>query len=153
MKKNVTFLTIAAFAAGTLFIACDNNKQNERQLENAAENVQEAQQDLNEAKDEYAEEWNEFRTGSDTRFQENDREITTMKERLNTDKKFKEKNEKTVIELETKNNEYRKRRDDFERENATTKDRTKWENFKAEFNHDMDELGAAIKGLGHNDHK
>lgn len=144
---------MAALVASTLFIGCDNNKQNERQLENAAEDVQEAQQDLNEAKDEYAKEWEEFRTESDNRFKEYDNDLVTYKERMKTDKKFKEQNEKTILELETRNNEYRVKRDNFEKDNATAKDRTKWEEFKREFNHDMDELGASIKGLGQNNSK
>ena len=50
--------------------------------------------------------------------------------------------EKKIDELEQKNSELKKRLDDYKADG-----KEKWEKFKAEFSHDMDELGKAFKDL------
>lgn len=49
--------------------------------------------------------------------------------------------EKRIETLEQQNKDFRKKIEDYE------KSQTDWEIFKREFNHDMDELGKALKDL------
>ena len=58
-------------------------------------------------------------------------------------KEVKEKYDKKVSALEQKNNDLKKK---IEASNNTQS--SKWSSFKREFNHDMDELGHAIKDIG-----
>ena len=60
-----------------------------------------------------------------------------------TDKrKIKVRDQKIIDDLEQKNINMRKKIEEYQ---ETGKD--KWEAFKVEFNHDMDELGTALKNL------
>ncbi len=49
---------------------------------------------------------------------------------------------KTLLELETKNKELKKKLADYKDDGQD-----KWNGFKTEFNHDMNELGKAVKNI------
>ena len=58
-------------------------------------------------------------------------------------KEMREAHEKAVKELEEKNESMKTKMKDYKEEG-----KDKWESFKREFNHDMDELGRALKDFG-----
>ena len=109
----------------------------------------EAQQDLDEAKADYEAQYNQFRLESDERITANEQLIADLKV-YSKDKKNEAKVEydKMIADLEAKNEAMKVRVRDYKDEGSD-----KWESFKREFNHDMDELGASLKDIGKNNVK
>jgi len=85
-----------------------------------------------------------YRTEQEKKIFENDKIIANLKTKKNQVKKEKLTNYETKInELEKKNNELRKKIIVNYKDQGVNK----WESFKKEFNHDMDELGQSLKNL------
>jgi len=151
MKKQMSFLVAIGFATGSILTSC---QPSERKVENAKENVEEAKADLAEAKMEYTEEWEKYQNDYNEKFTNNENEINTFKARMDkSDEKFRERNRDRVNELELKNRNLRKKMDDYNTSRRNDRSNDKWEEFKREFNHDMDELGASLKTLGNDNVK
>ncbi|MES2514309.1 MAG: hypothetical protein V4580_09190, partial [Bacteroidota bacterium] len=140
MKNKVMILAATGLIAGCLFTNCKDSS--EQKVENASENVTDAQKDLDKAEQEFAEEWEKFRLESEERIRNNDNEITRYREMEKTDKTFRKNYEEKVNQLEAKNAELKAKM--AEDKNSR---RENWAEFKREFNHDMDELGAALKDI------
>jgi chromosome segregation ATPase len=147
MKRSIYTLAIAGtLIAGIIFTGCQSSAQKESSAQNK---VNEARQDLmdaqNDAKAEArevagAEEWKEFRNDSEIKIRDNEIRIAELKAKMNKpgttlDPLY----EKRIDTLEKKNREMKTRIDNYE------KSQSNWEAFKQEFNHDMDELGQALK--------
>jgi TolA-binding protein len=73
------------------------------------------------------------------------------------DKRIAELKANMVNEKKTAQADYKKKIDDLEKRNRALKakidgyegeGKENWENFKAEFNHDMDQFGQAFKDIG-----
>ena len=89
-------------------------------------------------------EYKTYRTEQEKKIFENDKIIANLKTKKNQVKKEKLTNYETKInELEKKNNELRKKIIVNYKDQGVNK----WESFKKEFNHDMDELGQSLKNL------
>jgi len=142
MKKTIITLAVSSMLiAGSVFTSCKSPAQKE----NAA------QQDLNEAQNEVnaeaqqvatAEEWAAFKIEADAKIQDNEVRIAELKVKLNKPGKILDPIYKKRIEtLEEQNRDMKARLDVYEKNNSD------WESFKREFNHDMDELGQALKDL------
>ncbi len=81
---------------------------------------------------------------AELKISENDEKIAALKEKSWNEKKDTEqKYEEKVAALQQKNDNLKKKI----KESDATKT-SKWSLFKREFNHDMDDLGRAIKDLG-----
>ena len=134
--------------AGTIFTSCQSSVQKQ---EAAQDKVQDARQDLNEAKKDAnainqelatAEEWATFKRESDVKIRDNDVRITELNVKIEKPgQTFDEVYSKKIANLEIQNKEMRTRLTEYE------KSQTNWESFKREFNHDMDEMGKALKDL------
>lgn len=109
--------------------------------------------ELNEASAEVArvaneEEWAAFKKESETRIHNNESAITMLRQKLKKP-------------LQSNNSDYLNSIDSLNKRNTTLKDRinvyennkSDWEKFKREYNHDMDALSAAIKDFGVNNKK
>lgn len=138
-------LALSGLIAGGMLSGCSSR---EEKVENAAENVNRAQKDLEEAERRYAEEWEKFRTESEQQVSSNESTILLYREREKTDKTFKQKYKETLDRLEAKNAELKVKMNE-----AKDKTRDNWEEFKREWNHDMDELGTALRDLGRDNAK
>jgi len=113
--------------------------------------VQDARQDLNAAQKEAneigqelatAEEWATFKSESEVKIKENEIRITEITVKMKKPGEiFDELYEKRIADLEQQNKDLRARLIAYE------KSQSNWESFKREFNHDMDELGQALKDL------
>ena len=80
---------------------------------------------------------------------DNEKEINKLKEkRINIKESKREKYDNDIRQLEIKNDELRSRMFTYQDEG-----KEKWESFKNEFNHDMDEMGNSIKDLFKNNVK
>ena len=118
-------------------------------MDDSAEEVVDAQQDLEQAKADYEAQYNQFKLESEEKITANEKIIADLKV-YSKDKKSEAKAEydKMIADLEIKNEAMKVKVRDYKDEGSE-----KWESFKREFNHDMDELGASIKDLGNNNVK
>jgi len=134
--------------AGTIFTGCQSTAQKQ---DAAQAKVKDARQDLNEAKKEAnaigqematAEEWATFRSESEVKIRDNEVRIAELNVKMKKPGEvFDELYAKKIANLELQNKEMRVRLIAYE------KSQSNWETFKREFNHDMDELGKALKDL------
>lgn len=139
MKTKLAALAVTGFIVGLFSIGCGSS------VENKKEEVKEAQEQLQNAETEYVKERDSFKTEATQKIESNKREIAVLKERMKErPKKIKEKYRTEIDELERKNDNLEQRIANVEAENR----REQWEEFKREFNHDMDELGTALKDFG-----
>lgn len=143
MKRTTLILAIATFTTGTIVSSCSSP---EEKVENAESDVIKSNEDLEEAKEAYYKELTNYRIEMAARLAENEQSIADLKARIDSEKKETRADRKARIEeLEEKNNEMKTKIDEYNDE-----DPTRWEKFKAEFNHDMKELGNGFKNLGKN---
>ncbi len=148
MKKTIFILALSTLTIGLTVTSCGSSPE---KVEDAKENIAEEQKDVEKAKLEYAEELEKFRADQDLRMTENEKQIADLKARsAEMKKEARADYEKRVAELETRNAELKAKLRDYQHDD---KDNTKWESFKREFNHDMDEMGNAFKDLGKNNAK
>ena len=146
MKELLNKLIILA-----LFIPVVGCQSNAEKLENAQEKVAEEREELAEAKEEAnevaqqvatAEQWQAFKTESERKIKENEVRIAELREKMKkSGKALDSVYAKNIDTLEERNRNLRLRMDGYETNQSD------WEAFKREFNHDMDELGQALKDL------
>lgn len=149
MKRTIFILSVTiTLIAGTIFTGCQSAVQKQ---DAAKAKVQDARQDLNAAQKEAdaigqelatAEEWATFKSESEVKIKENEIRITELNVKMKKPGEiFDELYEKKIADLEQQNKDLRARLIAYE------KSQSNWESFKREFNHDMDELGQALKDL------
>ncbi len=146
MKKTIFYIAFAAIVSGGIFTSCDSK---EKKMDDAKEEMQDAKEDMKDAAQDLNPEYNSFKTDAEMRIDANDQRIADMQAKLNEPgkKPLDDARVKRIAELKEKNAELRSRLYGYEKE------RSDWESFKREFNHDMDELGNAFKDLGENNAK
>lgn len=155
MKKSIFIIAITAFMTGTIIVSCQSSTKKEIE---AQENVQEAQADLTEAQNEVAvqeqkvasaAEWQDFKDKTNATIDANETRIAQFKVNMKSTKKSVDALYlKNIEELEQKNKNLKDRMNTYK--NDANSD---WNSFKREFNHDMDELGNALKDLTVNNKK
>lgn len=134
--------------AHAVFTGCQSSAD---KLDNANQNVEKEKQDLQEAQKDAnaaavkvanAEEWSAFKTESEVKIKDNQIRIDELKVKMSKPgKTFDAMYTKNIENLEQKNKDLKARIGAYE---ANQSD---WESFKREFNHDMDELGQALRDL------
>lgn len=145
MKKMFLATAFNVMLATLVFTSCDSKQE---KVQEAQEDVQEAKEDLREAKAELNAEYPAYRTDVENRIKMNEEHIAQLRKNIgNGGKPLDPARAKRIDELEEKNAQLRARLVGYETE------RSDWESFKREFNHDMDELGAAIEDLGKDNKK
>ena len=142
------FLTALVILAIAFFSSCQSN---EAKLDSAKENVEEVKDELAEAKQDVreatakvasAEEWRIFKSDAEAKIKINEVRIGELKVKLNKPgKTFDEMYAKNIESLEVKNKDLKTRIGAYE------SNQSDWDSFTREFNHDMDELGQALKDL------
>jgi hypothetical protein len=146
MKKLI--FTMAAITVMALTIASSFGQEPDKKSQKARENLKEeqkdvvdAKQDLKEAQKDSVSDYQSFKKESELKIKDNEKSIADLKVKSS---KISEKNQaayqKKVGELEQKNT---KLKNDLANYQEGTLD--KWTSFKTEFNHDINELGKAIK--------
>lgn len=154
MKTSIISLAAIVAIAGTISTGCESNTEKK---EAAHEDVLDAKQDLSEAQNNLnnetynqakAQEWAEFKLETEKKIESNEARITSLKKaNQRTGKTFDEIYEKRIEALEQKNKDLKSRIDGYDKSKAD------WESFKREWNHDMDELGKALKDITVNNKK
>ncbi len=128
----------AAMIASVFVYSCNTPMQ---KVENADANVTEAKQNLAEAQYDYAVEVANFKKETVGKITSNEKIMADIKESMANDKKeTKEAFQKQITALEQKNADLKNRIDEYKEDGSE-----KWQLFKREFNHDMDELGKSLK--------
>jgi len=141
MKKILVSLTVFTLLNVALFINC--NGQSDQKVENKEKNASEAKKDLDKANEAYKKEIKEYRKEIEKKIEENNKSIKDFNKRIESEKKdAKADYEARIIALEKKNNDMKKRMDDY-----ADLGKDQWSVFKAEFSRDMEELGKAFKDL------
>ncbi len=146
MKKIIYTLTIAAvLTAGISFSGCQTRPQTSEEI-SAQAKIDSAKQDLLAAQETAtAEEWDAFKKESEVKIRINELSIADLKDRMyESGKKDDVLYSENINKLEKQNEALKARIKNHD--NAENR-KVKWETFKSEFNHDMDELGKALKDL------
>lgn len=144
----INFLVSLVVLAMAILGGCQSSAE---KVDAAKENVEEAKEELQEVKAEVqadatkvanAEEWSVFKSDAEIKIKENEIRIGDLRVKMKkSGKTFDAMYEKNIIALEQKNKDLRTKISNYE------SNQSDWEAFKREFNHDMDELGQAIKDL------
>ena len=124
--------------AGTELISCNTSAE---KVEKAEDEVKVANENLDEANAEYLADVEQFKLETNQKIADNAKSIADFNAGIATDKKLaKAEYKEKIAALELKNTDMQKKMADYK---ADGKDG--WAKFKEEFNHDMDELGKALK--------
>jgi F0F1-type ATP synthase membrane subunit b/b' len=140
MRKTIFIAAFNALLAGLIFTSCESKQE---KVEDAREDVQEAKEDLKEAQRELNAEYPGYKTDAEARIEANNKRIAELKAKLRQpgEKPLDDERRKRIEELEQRNAQLRSRLYDYE----TT--RSDWEEFKREFNRDMDEIKRDVDNL------
>jgi outer membrane murein-binding lipoprotein Lpp len=144
MDNRISTLLFSAFLAGTIITGCQSSAE---KVEDARENVQDAKDNMVIAKKELSiariDSVQQFKKESEEKIKIQENSIADFKIRIANEKNMdKMKFEKKLEELEQKNIDMKKKLEEYKDEGQDN-----WTSFKNEFNHDMTELGDAIKDL------
>jgi hypothetical protein len=140
MKIPVIKTAIMSLMLALVISSCNNPSA---KVEEAQKDVIDANRELDEANVEYLREIDNFRVETAIKIEANNKTIADYKVLVQEGKSsLKQEREKKIAELEMKNSNMKMRLDDYK---ADGKD--KWNTFKSEFNHDMEEMGKAFKDL------
>jgi len=147
MKKTIFTIAVSVFIAGTMFIGCQSSatkvENAQDKLREANNNVVEAQNDLNKTRQDSINEYLDFKKVSEDKIIAQEKSIAEFKARIAKEKKENRlKYEKKLAEIEQKNSDMKKKLDDYQLEG-----KDKWDLFKTEFSHNMEELGKAFNDL------
>jgi transposase len=155
MKKSMIVFTAAVMLTGGIYSSCQTSAE---KADTAQVKVQDAKKDLTEAQKDAAtaeqkaaeaQEWQAFKADTDAKIKENDTYIAEFKAKMKaTGKKMDAQYTKSIETLEQKNKDLKARVDAYGQQGQSD-----WASFKREFNHDMDELGKALKDLTVNNKK
>ena len=146
MKKSILTLVTSTIISGTIVFSCNSSTH---KVEDAAVKVDQASDDLIKAKKEFNVEYNKFKTESEKRMIDNDNQISELKaHKTKLKKEAKADYDKTIADLEKKNSDMKIKIDEYKEDGQD-----KWESFKREFNHDMDELGQSLIDFAKNNTK
>lgn len=125
MKTKIIALTIAMFVAGTFVTASVHSRVTA---------LQTAQKTTD---------WSAYKKEQEEKIKKNEERIAELKKaKASTNKTIDDIYNKQIDKLQQKNTELRTKIVTYKY------DKSKWKQFKREFNHDMDELGKALKDIG-----
>ena len=143
MKKTILILVVASVYGVAFFIGCNDPIE---KVEKAEENVIKAHEKLDDANQEYEEymmDVENYKKEMAERVEGNKTTISELRAKIdNVKEETKEKYRNSITALEKTNNELQRKITEYKEGGKET-----WETFKAEFSHDMDELGAAFKAI------
>ncbi|WP_439506044.1 hypothetical protein [Sediminibacterium sp.] len=138
MKSFKYFLFAFVLFAGNGLMSCNSSAE---KVEKAEDEVKVANENLDQANAEYLADVEKFKAETNQKIADNAKSIADFNARIVSDKKLaKAEYKEKIAALELKNTDMQKKMADYK---ADGKD--DWAKFKEEFNHDMDELGKALK--------
>jgi len=148
MNKIIRNLVVVILIAGTALVGCKSSTKEEdasqQKVLDAKENGQGAEDTLVAGKKAAsAEEWQTFKNDTDSIIDVNEARIAELKLKMKkTGKSIDAKYDKNIEVLEQKNKNLKAKIEIYKNDANTD-----WQSFKREFNHDMNEIGQALKDL------
>jgi hypothetical protein len=137
MKKSVLILSACALIVTAALTNCGPRSKKVDEAQNKMDSIN------TKAKEEYLDDIKTFRKDVDEQIAANDRSIAEFRSKMKQQKrKINADYENKIAKLEQKNADLKKRIDEYKAEGKES-----WDKFKAEFDHDMSELGKAFKDL------
>ena len=134
MKNKIFAFAVIGCMAGLFLAGCDKTSE---------QKVEGAKQELKAAKADYTAEWQKFKTESEVQIKINDDKIDELKAKMDkAGTKTKAKYKKAVAELKEKNHALKEKLEDYKDEGES-----KWQEFKTNFNHDLNAVGETITDL------
>jgi predicted nucleic acid-binding Zn-ribbon protein len=134
-------IAVIGFTAGALFASCE--KTTEQKLDSTKQTISDAKVDLKDAQADYRAEWVTFKSESEKTIAANETKIDAFKEKMDkAGTRTKAKYNKDVAVLEQKNRDLKKKLDEY-----SDAGQDKWEQFKANFTHDLDGVGKTMTDL------
>lgn len=143
MKKIIYTLAFTSFiVAGSIFSSCQTSSSTQEE-ENAQDRLDSAKMELKAAQTAVTDqEWESFKVSTNIKIRDNELRIADFKDKLSiSEGKLNAVYIEKIDKLEKQNKNMKARVENYE------KRQNNWESFKSEFNHDMDELGNALKDL------
>lgn len=136
MKTSIVFMLVSAIMLTGTISSCTPASDNSEEEKEKIEAEKKAEED-------FQAEVQEYKMTVREEIEENDRKIDLLKENIKTvGAEMKENFQEQVEALEQRNAALKVRLNEFSEQS-----RENWEEFKTEFNRDMNELGTAIKNL------
>lgn len=140
MQKSILMYVLCLCLSTLSLVSCNNSSE---KVKNAEEAVTKADSNLVNANQEYLTEIENYKKETAEKIATNDKSIVEFKARVAQEKKSARADYLAKVEaLEKKNSDLKKRMDDYK---ADSKE--KWDMFKTEFNHDMEEIGKSFNDL------
>lgn len=140
-KFKLSIWAALGFASLTLFTGCSRTAS--EKIADAKANVVVAKDAVADAQAAAREDWLKFKSEGEAKITANERIIAEYKVKMATaDGKLRAKYDKKMDVLEARNQELTAKLDNYEDAGKSTR-----ENFKSEFNHDLDGLGTALKDI------
>lgn len=148
MKKTLLSITLIGFTFASLLTACnssaDNVDQAEKDLMKQEADVYDAKNELEEAKHTYLQDFEDYKIEKTMEIAKNDQAIADLKIRIEGENAVNRKAYRLQIaRIESENDVLREKMDTYHPENQE-----RWEEFKKEFSHDINELGKAMQDVG-----
>lgn len=145
MKKanQLTWVLIAALGTGSLTYSCNEKKEHLTGEQQAMQEDQDSRDRVKEMQDNIRQEKEEFIVQARAKIEKNENDIEDLKMVAKTKAGDAKTRYEQGIENLKAENERLKASIDANKETVNDK----WDNFKVEFNHDMDKLGTAISDL------
>jgi len=145
MRKPILSITVIVLMV--VLIMSTGCNSSSKKIENAKENVQNANENVIDANQELNQALNDsiqdFKKIAEDQITANEKSLALYKARIvKENKKNKADYEKEWAKLVEQNKELKTRLKDYKQESKGN-----WEEFKTEYNHDMNELGKAFKNL------
>jgi peptidoglycan hydrolase CwlO-like protein len=146
MKQIKSLLTVTAIMIIITLISC-GSKTNKR--EKAMQDSLKAQENTQKMNEEYETDMANYKKDIQAKIEENNKKIGDLRANIKNQKAAgREEYKSRIDDLQRRNEDLRMKMDNYQ---GSGKD--KWEEFKREFNHDMDELGKALEDLTKNNVK
>lgn len=142
MKRTMYAISVAAFLGGTVLTGCGSDEN----ADGRNDQMEETGDRLDESADDFSD-WLEFRRAAKEEIAENRAKIAELKVKQETagavgDKIYEER----IENLRAENERLQERIDNYDPKKDGDSER--WEEFKREFRHDMDQLGESIRDIG-----
>lgn len=140
MKKFVYLFSVITFIGSASLLSCNNSTEDKAENDEKKDTVVIEEKVTERVAT--SEEWAAFKTEAEAKIEANEKRIAELKVKLKKPGKVLDKIYVERIEaLEQRNRDLRLKITAYET------NKTDWEKFKEEFNHDMDELGKAISDI------
>jgi hypothetical protein len=140
MKKTQLLLAAAIVTLGLAWTSCNSPSD---KVANAQNDVKAANADLDAANKELLAEINKYKAATADSIEQNDKSIAEFDARIDKQKvEARDEYRKKITELDKKNNDMKKRMDDFK---AGSKE--DWEAFKKSFSQDMHSMNQGIRNF------